>query len=352
MIVLSVLKIVGTVLLIALLLLLILALLVLFVPISYWVGADVDWDRSEIELSVRVTWLLRLIAAGVDASPRDGVSKGVYAFGIRIYPRKTHGGGDDIDELPEPETEGFDEDGEKDENVKPPSKPPVKPGGGDSADVGSDMSTISHGADGSHQGCSNADDDGGEANADTDGTPLSQGAEESASKGGNLLGKVRSFAAFISRLIKKSVDTFKNLGYTMRRIYGKIRKLSNRLSYYMELLEDERTIDAIELLKLELLRVIKSVRPRKWELSLHFGFEDPADTGETLGKICALCPFYGSNVIVNPDFDRTVFDVNFWMKGRITIFTFVIVLWKLYFNKNLKRVIRRFRHYKGGEYGK
>ena len=58
----------------------------------------------------------------------------------------------------------------------------------------------------------------------------------------------------------------------------------------------------------EIIRILKSIRPRKYKAELRFGFEDPSLTGELLGIIALLYPKLKDDVRVIPDFENKVFE--------------------------------------------
>ena len=71
--------------------------------------------------------------------------------------------------------------------------------------------------------------------------------------------------------------------------------------------------------------------------------EDPAATGQILSIYGILYPLIGDSITVIPDFEKPVMEGSFRFKGKITAFTLIRIAAKIYFDKDLKRVICLFK---------
>ena len=100
---------------------------------------------------------------------------------------------------------------------------------------------------------------------------------------------------------------------------------------------------AFDKAKDSIIRLLKHLLPRKWNLDAVVGFEDPSTTGQILFYYSALIPFIASHVRIKGDFENVCMDAKFNAKGRITLIVILIVLLSAYFNKDIKRVIKLFR---------
>nr|MCR5584248.1 DUF2953 domain-containing protein [Lachnospiraceae bacterium] len=74
-----------------------------------------------------------------------------------------------------------------------------------------------------------------------------------------------------------------------------------------------------------------------------FGFEDPATTGEILGVVSSVYACTGKLLDLKPDFENEVFNCDVRVKGRIRIFTVALIAVLLYFNKDLRKLVKRLR---------
>jgi hypothetical protein len=131
-------------------------------------------------------------------------------------------------------------------------------------------------------------------------------------------------------------DKSDNNGLTKNGKYDKIKK-------YIELIKSDLFERAFDKAKDSLVRLLKHILPRKWNLDAIVGFEDPSVTGQILVYYSALIPFIASHVHVKGDFENVVTDVKLDAKGRITLIVLLTVLLSAYFNKDIKRVIKLLR---------
>ena len=82
--------------------------------------------------------------------------------------------------------------------------------------------------------------------------------------------------------------------------------------------------------------------PKHHNIDILFGTGDPASTGEILGAVYAMTFLLGVNITVTPDFENKVIEVQSSFKGRIRLFTLLIIALKAYRNKDFKNALHRF----------
>ena len=117
----------------------------------------------------------------------------------------------------------------------------------------------------------------------------------------------------------------------------------DRIKKYIELIQSDLFGRAFEKAKDSIIRLLKHILPRKWNLDAVLGFEDPSTTGQILVYYSALIPFIASHVHIKGDFENVGIDAKLNAKGRITLIVILTVLLSAYFNKDIKRVIKLFR---------
>jgi hypothetical protein len=86
----------------------------------------------------------------------------------------------------------------------------------------------------------------------------------------------------------------------------------------------------------------RGVRPRKSRVALILGFKDPELTGKVLAVFGLCIPVFQDTVTVTPDFERFRFEMAGDIKGRITLFTFLRVGFKVLTDREIKQFIRLF----------
>jgi hypothetical protein len=139
----------------------------------------------------------------------------------------------------------------------------------------------------------------------------------------------------------KIVQLFKNIKQKVKNIFKKIificKNANAKISKLKVLIQDERNKKAFLLCKEQFIRVLLHVKPKKYRIHLKYGTGDPAVTGQILGILGMLMPIYKNNAHIVPDFENAVFEGDIYMKGRITLARILLIGWKLYRDKNIKR---------------
>lgn len=283
-----ILKILGIVLLVFLGILLALLLIVLFVPVRYQgSGYREEGDPVPMHVQLKVTWLLHLVRVSF-IYPEEAFLKVKVLF-FQILPAK---------EKKKKASNKKEADGKKPKTDK-------KEVGSDVSDTASDQKISDEG--------NTAVEDGGDDR--------------------------RTLLDFVRKLF----SAIRNIKYTIRKIYDKINHIIHNIRYYIKILQTESFKKAFMLCREQLLRLMKIVLPRKVSGTFTIGMEDPAATGQILSIYGILYPLIGDSITVIPDFEKPVMEGSFRFKGKITAFTLIRIAAKIYFDKDLKRVICLFK---------
>ena len=148
---------------------------------------------------------------------------------------------------------------------------------------------------------------------------------------GNLWNKVIS-------IIKGIIEKIKNITKT-------ISGITDKLGWWKEFLTNERTKAAISLVWKDAKGLLHHVLPTKLEGDVTFGCDDPAITGTVLAVLGMTFPFHKNRIHVNPLFDgENQLTGNVSLKGRIYGIVLIKAAIEIYFNKNIKYVINRWKH--------
>ena len=156
-----------------------------------------------------------------------------------------------------------------------------------------------------------------------------------------ILGKIKGFIIKVKAFFHALIDRIRNIRYTIERFCDKINDVRGQIDYYHGVLTGEEGMEAVGLLKTQLGRLLLHIAPRKFLLDAEFGFDDPATTGQVMAIAGMLYPLYQYDIRLRPDFDaqNTWFRLKLRIRGRIRAFTLIRIAWKVYFDKNLKRVL-------------
>ena len=130
--------------------------------------------------------------------------------------------------------------------------------------------------------------------------------------------------------IEKGIDKIKNIIYNIK--------------YYIAIFQEEDTKQLLADSWEAIVKILKSIRPRVFELKGEFGFATPDTTGQAYGAYCMMMPMFGDHVELVPNFDEQVLRGNLNFEGRITVFVIVINALRILFDKRLQPLINKLKH--------
>ena len=315
--VLTVLKIIGITLLIILAALLVILLLVLFVPVFYRLDAhvpetdlDEGFDVQKVDAAVKFSWLLFVIRGGISFPKEKEFT--VRVFGFKVLPKK---------EKPEKEDGKEEKEKETDKEEAPKEE-------SDSSKADENKS------DTESSGQNTSPDDAKSEEDKTEDTNFADDSKEQK----DFIDVLWDIIEGVSNILKIPLNVFEKIAYTISRVCDKIDMIKSTL-------ENEIFQRAFALVKRKLIRLIKMILPDKCRIDAMFGFGDPALTAEVYAAYAAVRPFFPKKLRMQlgPDFDRKLVYTDTHMKGHITIFTALYIAATCYFNKDVKKTIRRFK---------
>ena len=314
---LTVLKIIGIALLVILALVLLILILVLFVPIRYKLDGTIPetdleqgFDLEKIIGSASFSWLLHFISGGIQYPENKEFT--VRIMGIRILPRKE---------------KNKDKDKEKKKRKKEESDST-----NNTEDSAAEEKTVDSKAD--TESVENSDTNTDESDKDSSSESDTNTRTDSEDKA--LIEIVQDIIDKAENILKTPQNVLGKIQYTISRVCGKIGMIKTTL-------ENDIFKRAFELVKGKIIRMIRMILPDKSKVDLMLGLGDPADTAQAMAAYGALYPVLFKSVSFRPDFDRKVIYADAHFKGHITVFTILYCVCVCYFNKDVKKVIRRFK---------
>lgn len=303
-IVLLVLKIAGLILLSVLSLFIIVVLLAVFVPIRYRIRAG---KREDITGEAVISWMFHFLH--IRCTYEKSAYMSVRIFGIPVYDSR------------KAEEKAKRKQGRKKRREVKKSKTPEK-----KEDMGSEKPL-------SRQETLTQDQI---KMPETEGQPdQEQRPEEKETEELRL-----TFLKKLKLLIQKILAFFRSIGEKIRNFQYTIQELYDRISRIAALLQREDTKRVVALCKKNLLRILRMVKPRIFLVRVKAGTGDPASAGQILVWYSMLYPYIGQNVTLEVDFEQPVLELDILAKGRVTLFVFLYAAWKLYFDKDIRKVIR------------
>ncbi len=291
---LMILKVLGMILLILLGTILLLILLVLFVPVRYQIMLHRKvGEEAPVAAKVKATWLLHALNAAVSYPEAAFLRVRIFCFTIfrSDKPKKTMQKDNTQKETKETDGQKNVERKASDENQKEKN------------------SYIEEAA------------------------PKKQ---EEEPKKGRKVNKLFDF-------LKKLWSVFKNIKYTIIKICDKIKHIVKNIQYYLKIVQSDTFHRAWVVCSGQVFSLIKSILPRKIRGNLIIGAGDPASTGQILAIYGILYPLLGNHIDIVPDFEQQIIEGDLLVKGRITVFKALKTAWIVYFNKDLRRLIKLFK---------
>lgn len=317
---LTILKILGITLLVLLGIILTVVLLLLFVPIRYKIKVHRKTeDEGPVVADVRVTYLAHIVNAAFSYPQAAYLRVRVFCFTIFRSDRKKGRKKASSDEQTPPSFDKSSDGQNKEEKIRQDKK------------------------------AERAESSLKETKSDTaqEINPEQMGSEqtdpEGAGAGEDFSEENLSLPDKIVRLFRKIWSVLKNIRYTIGRICDKIKDIVNNIRYYVEILQSDRFKRGFKVCKDQLGFLFKMLRPRKFTGELLIGTGDPASTGQVMAAYGILYPLLGNHIEVTPDFERQIVEGSLFMKGRITIFGLIKCAWIIYFNKDIRELIKLFK---------
>lgn len=322
---LTILKVLGILLLVLLGILLLALFLVLFVPIRYTLEAKRE-EESEEPFSVkgRVTWLLHLLNIHACFPQTPYLRARILCFTVFSTEKKAS-------EKPaqaEKEKEAVKPSGKKEKEQAAKKKEPTAP---KEPAVLQEPVVLKEPAAAKEQAKKEEKE------------PDDEQAAKSAAYSEEYEDEAKEDAPSFLKFWKRIFSILQNIRYTIRQICDKIKYIVKNIRYYLEIIKSDTFRRAFGVCKGEIRKLLSSVRPRKIKGSILIGTGDPASTGQVFAIYGILYPFLGEQIAVTPDFERQVMAGELFVKGKITVFRLIKTAWIIYFNKDLRRIIKMFK---------
>lgn len=119
----------------------------------------------------------------------------------------------------------------------------------------------------------------------------------------------------------------------------RIKRICEKLSALREAVEDEENQKAFRLLLSRVKYLLHHLRFRRFEGRLVFGFDDPAMMGRILGVLSLFYPLYGESFTITPVFDHTLFEGEIALKGHVRLIHILIAGIQLMMNKKIRGLV-------------
>lgn len=147
-------------------------------------------------------------------------------------------------------------------------------------------------------------------------------------------------------LLKRFMEKIKTIPSKIRKIRLTIKRTCVKIEWWKRFFSNPRIKEAISFCWKDIKKLIRHILPIKVEGNVTFGFEDPSITGRIVALLGMTIPFHKNCIQIMPLFqtDRNILEGTIKMKGRIYGVVLVKTAAEIYFNKNVKYMINRWKH--------
>lgn len=155
--------------------------------------------------------------------------------------------------------------------------------------------------------------------------------------------KIKLFFEKIKLFISNCKKKCYNIYDSFLEYKKKIERISKEIKYYYKVINHPAVKAAWEFLLKKLKKVWRNARPRKIRIWVRYGADDPAQTMKMYGYYCMLAPFTGKAIRFEAVTDEVVFLAEGKVRGRFQVYRFLLTAWSLFFNRNCRKVIKLLR---------
>lgn len=149
----------------------------------------------------------------------------------------------------------------------------------------------------------------------------------------------------VQALADKITAVFISIRGLLKKIISAVRQGGEKLGCIREFLRDEVNKNGIKYSGKTIFKLLKHVLPYKMEGEIIFGTGDPYSMGQALALLGMFYSVYAKRLKVEADFETESFrlDAGISLKGRIRLGSMLLMLIKLWFGGELKKVLNNVK---------
>ena len=164
----------------------------------------------------------------------------------------------------------------------------------------------------------------------------------------SILSKIKGFFEKIRSLENKLRNFLHKTQDKAKAIKEKCKKIYDEVCFYKDLATCEIGKQFLDHVKKRVIKILKTIKPRKYQIDIEFGADSPDITGYVvaaygmvLSKVKRPNCFY-----LRADFTQSIFAGKFDIRGHFILFTIVYNGLRLLLDKNFKRLRRKIKKHK------
>lgn len=130
---------------------------------------------------------------------------------------------------------------------------------------------------------------------------------------------------------------------TISNIVTKIMRLFRQKEEAQRIFAKKETKTALKFAWDKLKHLLKHILPRKVKGYVAYGAGDPATTGQVLGILSIIYARTGEMLTIRPNFVEKQLECDVELKGRIQVFTLLVIAVKVILNQELKQLLEEVK---------
>ena len=158
--------------------------------------------------------------------------------------------------------------------------------------------------------------------------------------------KIKGFFKKIKAGVQKLKDIYLKIKNGLVNWKEKINNIGKIKDNILDFIRDVENKAGFSSLFLSFGKVLKHIKPRVFKFYIEFGTGDPCTTGQALGVLGILYSYYGEYVQIVPNFTEAKYEGVLYARGRIRLFTLLIICIKLIRDKKFKYLVERMKKIK------
>lgn len=154
-----------------------------------------------------------------------------------------------------------------------------------------------------------------------------------------------TFFDFIEKmadLFEKALDFLEKPGEAVEKAFYTISRAYDKMDLIKDLLDSPTFERAFLRAKKDLYLVLRHIMPGKIDADILLGIGDPASMGKLLAGVSVVNTFNDYDIWLEPDFENKVVEASVDIKGRIALWRLLLSAARVYFNKDIRKVKKRF----------
>ena len=154
-----------------------------------------------------------------------------------------------------------------------------------------------------------------------------------------------TFFDFIEKmadLFEKALDFLEKPGEAVEKAFYTISRAYDKMDLIKDLLDSPTFERAFLRAKKDLYLVLRHIMPGKIVADILLSIGDPASMGKLLAGVSVVNTFNDYDIWLEPDFENKVVEASVDIKGRIALWRLLLSAARVYFNKDIRKVRKRF----------